>query len=130
MAIENATRPYRVRYTGTGKYLRGLTALGRFGNDGKFFVQVDKLSHRYAHSWWQQNPANWFVTDAVSAATDVAIAYYDAAVEKIGWSEIEFVWNGIANGCNQFPCDRDEVIERFAERKAWPIEKVRGALRA
>jgi len=52
------TKMHRVIYVGTGKYLRGLTALAR-EKDGKFLVQVDKLSHRYAHCWWQQNPANW-----------------------------------------------------------------------
>lgn len=48
----------RYRYIGRKRNLIGMTALGKFQGN-KFLVQVDLLSHRYSHWWWQQNPNNW-----------------------------------------------------------------------
>ena len=54
----------RYRYVGNKPYLKGMTALGRF-KGGKFYVQVDKFSHRFSHGWWQQSIENWKSEPAV-----------------------------------------------------------------
>jgi len=52
----------RYRYIGRKRNLIGMTALGQI-QGSKFVVQVDRLSHRYAHGWWQQSPNDWIKID-------------------------------------------------------------------
>ncbi len=49
----------RYRYIGLEEFLKGETALGKWGRGLKFYVQVDRFDHEWSHGWWLTDADDW-----------------------------------------------------------------------
>ena len=55
----NKEEIHHYRYIGKDPGLKGAAALGREGKDGRFLVQVDDLTHDWAHGWYETLRSDW-----------------------------------------------------------------------